>query len=79
MSGVDLARVALRAAQEAAKNNGSGRTAKPKRRTRVVRGDGRDPMGLGDTIGALITERARIRAAVARVVGRRPRQPVPEW
>ncbi|MCX5355612.1 DciA family protein [Streptomyces mirabilis] len=59
VSGVDLARVALRAAMETAKQNGSGRTAKAKPRpTRVVRRDGREPMGLGAAIGALVTERA---------------------
>ncbi|MFF3432450.1 DUF721 domain-containing protein [Streptomyces sp. NPDC002602] len=58
-SGVDLARVALRAAVEAARKNGSG--PKPKNKPRVVttvRRDGREPMGLGAALGALITERA---------------------
>ncbi|MEU8718225.1 DUF721 domain-containing protein [Streptomyces sp. NPDC048663] len=59
LSGVDLARVALRAAKAAAQKNGSGRTAKPKTRTTsVVRRGGREPMGLGAAIGALVTERA---------------------
>jgi predicted nucleic acid-binding Zn ribbon protein len=59
LSGVDLARVALRAAKVAAQKNGAGRTAQPKPRTaRVVRRDGREPMGLGAAIGALVTERA---------------------
>ncbi|MER6499221.1 DciA family protein [Streptomyces sp. NPDC001455] len=58
-SGVDLARVALRAAMEAARRNGSGQKAKQKQRpVRTVRRDGREPMGLGAAIGALITERA---------------------
>jgi predicted nucleic acid-binding Zn ribbon protein len=59
MSGVDLARVALRAAMEAARKNGNGQ--KTKRRPRAVttvRRDGREPMGLGAAIGALVTERA---------------------
>ncbi|MDX2855318.1 DciA family protein [Streptomyces scabiei] len=59
LSGVDLARVALRAAKVAAQKNGGGRTAQPKPRTAsVVRRGGREPMGLGAAIGALITERA---------------------
>ncbi|GGR45898.1 DciA family protein [Streptomyces netropsis] len=57
-SGVDLARVALRAAKEAARKNG-GRAQQPRPRTvQPVRRDGRDPMGLGDVLGALVTERA---------------------
>lgn len=56
-SGVDLARVALRAAREAAKKNGA-RTAKSKPRlTRTVRRDGRAPMGLGEAFTALMAER----------------------
>ncbi|MCG7527327.1 DciA family protein, partial [Streptomyces sp. OfavH-34-F] len=59
VSGVDLARVALRAAMEAARANGGGRKAKTKPRiVRTVRRDGREPMGLGAAIGALVTERA---------------------
>ncbi|MEU3620112.1 hypothetical protein ABZ725_48715 [Streptomyces sp. NPDC006872] len=57
LSGVDLARVALRAALETArKNGGNTRTSKLKpRTTSVVRRDGREPMGLGAAIGALVT------------------------
>ncbi|MYV43160.1 DUF721 domain-containing protein [Streptomyces sp. SID1328] len=59
VSGVDLARVALRAAREAARANGGGWKAQAKPRiVRTVRRDGREPMGLGATIGALVTERA---------------------
>ncbi|MGW5098204.1 DciA family protein [Streptomyces nodosus] len=60
MSGVDLARVALRAAMEAAKKNGGGQKAKRQqpRPVRTVHRDGREPMGLGAAIGALVTERA---------------------
>lgn len=59
VSGVDLARVALRAAMEAARKNGGGQKAKAKPRiVRPVRRDGREPMGLGAAIGALVTERA---------------------
>ncbi|MET8955507.1 DciA family protein [Streptomyces sp. NPDC004533] len=59
VSGVDLARVALRAAMEATRKNGGGQ--KPKQKPRAVpaaRRDGREPMGLGAAIGALVTERA---------------------
>ncbi|MER6160917.1 DciA family protein [Streptomyces sp. NPDC001868] len=59
LSGVDLARVALRAAKVAAQKNGGDRTTQPKpRTTRVTRRGGREPMGLGAAIGALVTERA---------------------
>ncbi|MFE5519830.1 DciA family protein [Streptomyces virginiae] len=56
-SGVDLARVALRAAREAAKKTGA-RTAKSKPQpARTVRRDGRAPMGLGEAFTALMAER----------------------
>jgi hypothetical protein len=55
-SGVDLARQALFAAREAAKKNGGGQTQKPRRRTREARRDGRDPLGLGEAITAMMTE-----------------------
>ncbi|MCX5388425.1 DciA family protein [Streptomyces sp. NBC_00083] len=59
VSGVDLARVALRAAMEQARKNGAGQKAKKKPRARAaVRRDGREPLGLGAAIGALVTERA---------------------
>ncbi|WP_051866191.1 DUF721 domain-containing protein [Streptomyces griseus] len=60
LSGVDLARVALRAALETArKNGGNGRTAKAKpRMTPSVRHGGREPLGLGAAIGMLVNERA---------------------
>ncbi|MFD3937845.1 DciA family protein [Streptomyces sp. NPDC058611] len=59
VSGVDLARVALRAAMEAARKNGVGQKAKKKpRATTAVRRDGRERMGLGAALGALVTERA---------------------
>jgi predicted nucleic acid-binding Zn ribbon protein len=59
MSGVDLARVALRAAMAQARQNGGGHKAKAKPRpVRTVRRDGREPIGLGAAIGALVTERA---------------------
>ncbi|MEE6269138.1 DciA family protein [Streptomyces diastatochromogenes] len=57
VSGVDLARVALRAALEQARKSG-GQNAKKKRPVRSARRDGREPMGLGTAIGVLVTERA---------------------
>ncbi|MER5519778.1 DUF721 domain-containing protein [Streptomyces sp. NPDC002763] len=56
----DQARVALRAALEAArKNGGSGRAVKPKpRMASAVRHRGREPLDPGAAIGALVTERA---------------------
>ncbi|MEU5201086.1 DUF721 domain-containing protein [Streptomyces scabiei] len=60
VTGVDLARVALRAAMEQARKNGGGQKTKQKspRVVRTVRRDGREPIGLGAAIGALVTERA---------------------
>ncbi len=56
-SGVHLARVALRAAREAAKKTGT-RTAKSKPQpARTVRRHSRTPMGLGEAFTALIAER----------------------
>lgn len=46
--------VALQAAKERVKPTGS-RAAKPKPRAREVRRDGREPVGLGAAIGALVT------------------------
>lgn len=58
-SGVDLARVALRAAQEDARRRGTEQSArKQKRRARPVPRDGRDPIGLGQAIVGLIADRA---------------------
>ncbi|MFI6084205.1 hypothetical protein ACIBBB_25025 [Streptomyces sp. NPDC051217] len=56
LSGVDLARQALIAAQKAAKKNGAGR-AKNRRRTRPVARDGRAPLGLDAAISMMMTER----------------------
>jgi len=65
-SGVDLARQALVAAREAAKNNGGTQTKKAKRRTgTVVRRDGRDPLGLGAAIGMMMTERGMVAPAAS--------------
>ncbi len=71
-SGVNLARVALRAAMEQARENGGGRKAKPQPRTVPTMcrdGDGREPMGPGAAIGALITE-GEWWAAIAQQPGR---------
>ncbi|MPY58301.1 DUF721 domain-containing protein [Streptomyces spongiae] len=77
-SGVDLARVALRAAKEAARARGDA--AQQKRQARRggglrsgARADGRDPMALGSAINRLITERGwETPAAVGGVMGRWP-------
>ena len=59
LSGIDLARVALRAGLDTArKSSGNSRTSKPEpRTTSVVRRDGRESMRLSAAIGALVTER----------------------
>ncbi|MGR8012227.1 DciA family protein [Streptomyces hypolithicus] len=60
LSGVDLARVALHQAREAAKARGEGSTRKTKRRTRTttVRGDGREPTGFAAVLQGLMADRA---------------------
>ncbi|MER5841265.1 MULTISPECIES: DUF721 domain-containing protein [Streptomyces] len=76
-SGVDLARVALRAAREAARARGD--VAQQKKQARRgglrsgARGDRRDPMALGAAINRLLTERGwEAPAAVGGVMGRWP-------
>ncbi|KUN83902.1 hypothetical protein AQJ66_17200 [Streptomyces bungoensis] len=77
-SGVDLARVALRAAREAARARGD--VARQKKQARRggglrsgARADGRDPMALGAAINRLINERGwETPAAVGGVMGRWP-------
>ncbi|MFI1563630.1 DUF721 domain-containing protein [Streptomyces sp. NPDC020490] len=76
-SGVDLARVALRAAREQARARGDAtRQRKQARRGGLrsgARADGRDPMALGAAINRLITERGwEAPAAVGGVMGRWP-------
>ncbi|MFQ3559657.1 DciA family protein [Streptomyces gramineus] len=76
-SGVDLARVALRAAKEAARARGdAAQQRKQARRGGLrsgARADGRDPMPLGPAINRLITERGwETPAAVGGVMGRWP-------
>ncbi|MFF5131012.1 DciA family protein [Streptomyces syringium] len=62
--GVDLARVALRAAREAARKNGGGQKARSRPRpVRTVRRDGREPLGLGAAIGMMMTERGMVAPA----------------
>ncbi|MFD8078208.1 DciA family protein [Streptomyces sp. NPDC059718] len=59
-SGIDLARVALRAAQEDAKRRStSASTKRSRRRTGAApaRGAGRDPVGLGAAISSLVAAR----------------------
>ncbi|MDO0926848.1 DciA family protein [Streptomyces sp. TG1A-8] len=77
-SGVDLARVALRAAREQARARGDAvRQKKQVRRggglRSGARADGRDPMALGAAINRLINERGwETPAAVGGVMGRWP-------
>ncbi|MDQ0775956.1 putative nucleic acid-binding Zn ribbon protein [Streptomyces aurantiacus] len=76
-SGVDLARVALRAAKEQARARGNAARDKKQARRGGLRSgahaDGRDPMALGSAINRLITERGwEAPAAVGGVMGRWP-------
>ncbi|MEY9870849.1 putative nucleic acid-binding Zn ribbon protein [Streptacidiphilus sp. MAP12-33] len=77
LSGVDLARVALRAAREQARARGEATLQKKQaRRTGLrsgARADGRDPQPLGSAISRLIAERGwEAPAAVGGVMGRWP-------
>ncbi|MGY4966603.1 DciA family protein [Streptomyces sp. 900105245] len=59
LSGVDLARVALHQAREAAKARGEGGTRKAKRRIgTTVRRDGREPTGFAAVLQGLMADRA---------------------
>src|SRR5690606_29444829 len=76
-SGVDLARVALRAAREAARARGDAAQQKKQARRGGLRSgaraDGQDPMALGAAINRLLTERGwEAPAAVGGVMGRWP-------
>ncbi|MGW2819986.1 DUF721 domain-containing protein [Streptomyces sp. NPDC001443] len=77
-SGVDLARVALRAAREQARARGDAAQQKKQARRggglrSGARADGRDPMALGSAISRLLTERGwETPAAVGGVMGRWP-------
>ncbi|MER5639569.1 DciA family protein [Kitasatospora sp. NPDC002227] len=75
LSGVDLARVALRAAKEQARLRGEQvrekREAKKHGLRSGARADGRDPVPLGAALSRLITERGwEAPAAVGGVMGR---------
>lgn len=77
VSGVDLARVALRAAKEQARARGAAAQQKKQARRGGLRSgaraDGRDPLPLGAAINRLITERGwEAPAAVGGVMGRWP-------
>lgn len=76
-TGVDLARVALRAAKEQAKARGAATQQRKQARRGGLRSgsgrDGRDPMSLGRAVSSLITERGwEAPAAVSGVMGRWP-------
>ncbi|MEU4892174.1 DciA family protein [Streptomyces sp. NPDC044780] len=82
-SGVDLARVALRAAKEQARARGAAAQQKKQARRGGLRSgaraDGRDPLPLGAAINRLITERGwETPAAVGGVMGRWPQMVGPE-
>lgn len=82
-TGVDLARVALRAAKEQARARGAAATQKKQARRGGLRSgaraDGRDPLPLGAAINRLITERGwEAPAAVGGVMGRWPQLVGPE-
>lgn len=57
-SGVDLARVALHAARDAARKRGAVSEARTPRRRARVRRDGRDPQGFAAVLQQLMAERA---------------------
>ncbi|MCO8308835.1 DciA family protein [Streptomyces sp. RKCA744] len=59
LSGVDLARVALHQAREAARKRGESEARAPRRRrTRVVQRDGREPAGFAAVLQGLMADRA---------------------
>ncbi|MGW2109083.1 DciA family protein [Streptomyces sp. NPDC001948] len=59
LSGVDLARVALHQAREAAKKRGASEARVPRhRRQRVVQRDGREPSGFATVLAGLMADRA---------------------
>ncbi|MFE7958672.1 DciA family protein [Streptomyces sp. NPDC057413] len=75
LSGVDLARVALHAAREAARKGGASEARMPRRRTQRAAGkrDGREPAGFAAVLQGLMAERAwAIPAAGGSVLDRWP-------
>jgi hypothetical protein len=74
VSGVDLARVALRQAREAAKKRGDIEARAPRRRQQTaVRRDGREPSGFAAVLQGLMADRAwELPAAGGTVLGRWP-------
>ncbi|UXY33230.1 DciA family protein [Streptomyces sp. HUAS TT20] len=74
LSGVDLARVALHAARDAARKRGETEARMPRRRTqRVVKRDGREPSGFAAVLQGLMAERAwAVPAAGGSVLDRWP-------
>ncbi|MEV6109214.1 DciA family protein [Streptomyces sp. NPDC051940] len=82
-SGIDLARVALRAAKEQARARGAAAQQKKQAKRGGLRSgarsDGRDPLPLGAAISRLIAERGwEAPAAVGGVMGRWPQLVGPE-
>lgn len=55
-TGRDLARLALQQARANAKNTPARRTGTPRRRSAPARGAGRDPIGLGAVVAALMAD-----------------------
>jgi Protein of unknown function (DUF721). len=75
LSGVDLARVALHAAREAARKRGDTEARMPRRRPerRAVKRDGREPSGFAAVLQGLMAERAwAVPAAGGSVLDRWP-------
>ncbi|WP_327259818.1 MULTISPECIES: DciA family protein [unclassified Streptomyces] len=74
LSGVDLARVALHQAREAAKKRGDSEARAPRRRrTRVVQREGREPSGFAAVLQGLMADRAwELPAAGGTVLDRWP-------
>jgi hypothetical protein len=74
VSGVDLARVALRQAREAAKKRGDSEARAPRRRQQTaVRRDGREPSGFAAVLQGLMADRAwELPAAGGTVLDRWP-------